>query len=463
MENISINSKIKQLQIVNVGNEQIGQVIRIRGWISTIRQTKHVTFIALREFLDTIQCVIENSKGLVGGMNLVPECFIEIYGEVKGVKKAVKGCTKKDVEIEVCAVKMISSVRGTLPFSLKDASAGEEERKNNGGICNVGYSLRLDHRYLEFRTSPMLSIIVITDCVMHTFREYLRREGFIEVKTTKIIASGSEGGANLFSMDYFGTKAYLAQSPQLYKQMMIAGGLKRVYEVGHVYRAEQSNTNRYLSEFTGLDIEMEIEQDYNTVIKFIYKMFLAIFETIKKECGRELEIIRHYNHFDDLRYTEDPVILTHEKCVTMLQEGGIDIGFRDDFSRETERKLGEMVGKKYNVDFFVVKNYPGEQRAFYTYVDKLSGTSHSYDFIMRGEEILSGAERIRDYDDLLKAITEKGICPESINCYLECFKYGVPPHAGCGIGLERFLKAFFGFDDIRYFSLFPRDPTRLTP
>ncbi len=439
------------------------KIVIVRGWINTVRETKYVTFIALREYLDTIQCVIENNDNILDGIILYSESFIEIEGKIKVVKKAVKGCTISNIEINVSKLRVISESKESLPFSMKDAAATEDERKRNKSICNVGYNLRLDHRFLDFRLPQSLAIIRVIDSVMFSFRDYLRKNEFIEIKTTKIIQSGSEGGANLFSMDYFGKKAYLAQSPQLYKQMAIAGGLKRVYEVGHVYRAEQSNVNRYLSEFTGLDIEMEIETDYMDVIKFIYKMFVHIFDSLKKDCARELEIIRNYKHFEDIKYENEPLILTFQECIKLLHDSGFNIKERDDFSREAERKLGEIVKNKYSTDFFIVINYPEEQRAFYTYYDKKTKLSHSYDFILRGEEILSGAERISNPTDLTNAVIARGIDVKSISFYIDCFKYGVPPHAGCGIGLERLLKSFFNFDDIRYFSLYPRDQNRIYP
>ncbi len=285
----------------------------------------------------------------------------------------------------------------------------------------------------------------------------------MDIKTIKTISTGSEGGATLFSINYFNTKSFLAQSPQLYKQMAVMGGLKRVYEVGHVYRAEVSNINRYLSEYVGLDLEMEINGTYIDTINFIYSLFISIFDCLNTELKRELEVIMEYRPFEHLKYSKTPVIINHSEAIDLLREKGHNLSYEDDFSREQEKVLGAIIKEMKGVDFFVVKDYPKSQRPFYTYVDKESGKTRSYDFIMRGEEILSGAQREHDYEQLKKAIVDKGISTDSLKDYLEPFKFGVPPHGGCGIGLERLLKAFLNFDDIRYFALFPRDPNRITP
>lgn len=210
-----------------------------------------------------------------------------------------------------------------------------------------------------------------------------------------------------------------------------------MFEIDHVYRAEQQNTNRYLSEFVGLDIEMELENSYIDVISFFYDLFVNIFKEMKKTYSRELEIIREYQHFEDLLYSDKPVILTHKECVDLHKDKGYILAYEDDFSKEQEKALGGLVKASHNVDFFVVRDYPAAARAFYTYVDPNTGNTHSYDFIMRGEEILSGAERITNYDALKTAFVSKGIDPSRLSNYLEPFKYGVPPHVGCGIGLER--------------------------
>lgn len=454
------------MEIKDLNESRIGKQVRVKGFIDSIRHSKHLTFITIRDQMDTVQALIIKPKGfdeeLFSFKFLVPQAYIEVVGKAKEAKPLVYSCTKQNIEIELSSAKVLGQVHEALPFSLKDASATEKERQENSSICNVGYHIRLDNRALDLRMPQTQAIVRIMDGTMFFFRDFLRKNNFIEIKTTKIIQSGSEGGSNLFKIKYFDQEAYLAQSPQLYKQMAVIGGLKRVYEIGHVYRAEQSNINRYLSEFVGLDIEMEIDGSYLDLIDFIHSVLVNIFDSIEKEYSRELETIRKYRHFENIKYSKTPLIISHREAVDILKKKNISISYSDDFSRENERILGEAIKASHDVDLFVIKDYPASERAFYTYVDD-DGDTRSYDFILRGEEILSGAQRATDLEKLKHAISSKDISVESLSNYLEPFKFGVPPHGGCGMGFERLLKAYFGFDDIRYFSLFPRDPARLYP
>lgn len=456
----------ERAKVSDLNKDFVGKDVAVRGFVSNLRSTRNVTFVTVRDQLDTVQSIIVKTKGFDGGLfslkELSLECYVEARGRVKAASQLVFGCTKQDIEIELSSLKILGLVTEKLPFNLKDAAATEKERAENTGICNVGYNIRLDNRFLDLRMPQTQSIVRVMDGVMFFFRDFLRKRGFIEIKTAKIIQSGSEGGANLFSINYFDKQAFLAQSPQLYKQMAVIGGLKKVFEIGHVYRAEQSNINRYLSEFVGLDIEMELDGTYIDVIRFIHSVLVFIFDSLKSEYSRELEIIRKYKAFDDIKYGIDPVIITHKEGVDILRSKNIQITYDDDFSREHEKILGEAVKLAHGVDLFVIRDYPAPERAFYTYTDA-DGSTRSYDFILRGEEILSGAQRITDHEKLKETILARGISVESLSGYLEPFKFGVPPHAGCGIGFERLLKSYFGFDDIRYFSLFPRDPERLCP
>lgn len=454
------------VEIPLLEDKLVNQTVKIRGFVSSIRDTRSIAFLTIRDSFDTVQTIAVKNKIFdendLTMKDLSVECYVECIGTVKSVKTAIKSCTKSNIEIELIQLKILGNVIGQLPFSLKDASATEEERKANESICTVAYNLRLDNRFMDLRMPQTQAIVGIMDGVMSFFREFLRKNGFIEIKTPKIIQSGSEGGSNLFSIDYFDKKAFLAQSPQLYKQMAIIGGLKRVFEIGHVYRAEQSNINRYLSEFVGLDIEMELTGTYLDIVNFIHSIFVFIFDSLKTAYPRELEIIRKHKHFEDIKYRKSPFVLTHRECVDILNKNGHEVSYNDDFNREQERILGNEIKELEDVDIFVITGYPASERAFYTYVDE-DGTTRSYDFILRGEEILSGAQRVTSYEKLKAAISSKGISVDSLNNYLEPFKFGAPPHGGCGIGFERLLKSYFGFDDIRYFSLFPRDPNRIYP
>jgi aspartyl-tRNA synthetase len=295
-------------------------------------------------------------------------------------------------------------------------------------------------------------------------QKYLRKQGFLEIKTSKLIGSASEGGANLFKLDYFGQTACLAQSPQLYKQMAIMGDFKRVFEIGPVFRAENSNSNRHLTEFIGVDIEMVIDKDYMEVVELLYRMFVYVFDKLHQKYHHEIAIIQSFFDFPTITLSSALVVLTFSDAIALLKAHSIEIGDLDDFSTEDEKRLGAIVREKYKTDLFVVTQYPANVRPFYTMPDpKDSRYTYAYDFMLRGVEILSGAQRIHDYTRLTKRVIELGIDASTISHYLDAFKYGTPPHAGAGMGLERILRSFLGVPDIRYCSLFPRDPKRLYP
>lgn len=430
------------------------KAVKLKGFIHNHRITKKIIFFVLRQKIDTIQCLVfKENKNFDQYKLIQTESYVEVSGNLETA--TVKGCSIKDIELHVDTIEIIGKA-SDLPFSVRDACV-DTDRKD---IPEIGMSKLLDNRVLHLRTFQCQAIFRIENAFLFFFRQYLHSHNFMEIKTSKLIESSSEGGANLFEVDYFKRKAYLAQSPQLYKQMAILGGFERVYEIGHVYRAEESNINRYLSEFVGLDIEMEIEHNFNELIYFIYDMFVNILDNIYRDYKREIELIRLHNHFEDLKYGPSPRILNFDECVELLAERNILVD--GDLNREAEKTLGEIVRQKYDTDFFVIRKYPKKVRAFYT--KPLEGElSASFDFIMRGEEILSGAERINDYDELVKSVEECGITKESLNKYLESFKFGVPRHGGCGIGFERVMKSLFDSRDIRYFNMFPRDPQRLSP
>lgn len=442
---------------------------RVRGFVLRLSCTGKYVFIVLRDNGCTLQCMVP--KPVADGVltldefgeikKITLESFVELRGVVVRQETEISGCTKKNIELHVSGCVVLNSADRNLPFSMKDASATLADREKNPMLPTVAYHICLDNRAMDFRTPQSRAVFRVVDGVMFFFRSFLRGQGFVEIKSPKLIESSSEGGANLFSVDYFKRKAFLAQSPQLYKQMAIIGGMKRVYEIGHVYRAEESNINRYLSEFVGLDLEMEIATSYEDVIRFIHSMLADIFDGLRKEYSEELETVRAFHHFEDVQYGRDPTVLTHRECVDILRAEGADVQYEDDFNGESERRLGAIVKAQHGVDLFVIKDYPVSTRPFYTYRD--GQTTRSYDFLLRGEEILSGAQRVNVSEELSRYVEEKGISPASLGGYLDAFKYGAPPHGGCGIGLERLLKAYFAMGDIRYFSLFPRDPNRLYP
>jgi nondiscriminating aspartyl-tRNA synthetase len=328
----------------------------------------------------------------------------------------------------------------------------------------VGQNTRLNNRILDLRVPANQAIMRVSAGICRFFREFLQDSEFVEIHSPKLIGGTSEGGAEVFRLDYFGNPACLAQSPQLYKQMGVVCDLERVFEIGPVFRAEKSMTPRHLCEFTGLDLEMAFYEHYFEVLDLICEMFGYIFEKLNEKYKKEIEVVREQYPFEDFVFKKDVPKIKFSEAVEILKEAGYEQNPLKDLETENEEVLGRIVKEKYGTDFFVVYNYPKDARPFYSMLDPTNEEyTNSYDFFMRGQEILSGAQRIHDPAMLKERAIEKGIPPETIEDYINCFQYGSYPHAGAGIGLERILKLFLGIHNIRKCSMFPRDPKRLTP
>jgi len=328
----------------------------------------------------------------------------------------------------------------------------------------VNLDTRLDNRVLDLRTQTSQAIFTIQAGVCAAFRRFLDEQCFIEIHTPKIISAASEGGANVFEVSYFKQLAYLAQSPQLYKQMAIAGDFERVYTIGAVFRAEDSNTHRHMTEFVGLDLEMAFGTDYHEVVHTLARLLIEIFKQLKTNFASEIEVVGKQYPAEPFIFTEEPTILEYREGVAMLRANGIEQGEEEDLDTVNEKALGKLVREKYHTDFYVLDKYPLAVRPFYTMPDSDDGKySNSYDMFMRGEEILSGAQRIHDPELLTERAKAHSIDLEKIQAYIDAFKYGCPPHAGGGIGLERVVMLFLGLSNIRLCSMFPRDPRRIKP
>jgi len=265
-------------------------------------------------------------------------------------------------------------------------------------------------------------------------------------------------------LKYFDIEACLAQSPQLYKQMCIMADMDRVFEIGPVFRAENSFTHRHMCEFTGLDIEMAIKESYEEIFDLIGELFAHIFGGLTTRYAKELEAINVQYPFDPFKFKRPVVKLTFQEGIDLLKENGVEWPPMEDLDTTTERKLGEFVKQKYDTDFYILHRYPITARPFYTMPCKDDPRyTNSYDFFMRGEEITSGAQRIHDPELLAKRAVECGIKVDTIKDYIESFKYGAFPHGGVGIGLERVVMLYCALGNIRKSALFPRDPRRITP
>lgn len=447
METIPINFSDLSINL-------IGTQVLIRGRIENMRIQKNIIFLILRKQLQTVQVIalrkITNSFESLS--KLTSESIIDINGLVTRPPQLIETTTFKDIEIELHDWKLVSLAQ-PLPFSVIDA--------NGSGVNNVELSTRLESPWINYRAPVNLSIQRIQHGVCLLFRKFLNKEGFQEIHTPKLIGLASEGGAEVFPVKYFDKDAFLAQSPQLYKQMMINSDFGRVYEVGPVFRAENSFSGRHMCEFTGLDLEMEIDpgKDHYQILGLIWNLLTFIFEQLKDRFANELNHIQHKSPI----YPKEPLIIEFSQGVKMLREVGLNQEDHEDLSSENERRLGELIKEKFNSDLFILEKYPTKVRPFYTMQCDDSNYTYSYDIIFKCQEISSGARRINDYDSLIKNITDKGINPESVGFYLDSFRHGSYPHGGCGLGLERIVALYLDLGNIRRASLFPRDPKRLTP
>ncbi|KAJ3046063.1 aspartate--tRNA ligase dps1 [Rhizophlyctis rosea] len=458
-----------KIQTLSEGN--VGQAILLSARVQTSRPTgAKKCFLTLRQRTVTVQGVVSVdedtvSKQMLKFVNGISvESLVLVEATVVKALQTVTSCTVQNVELKITKLHVISEAE-RLPFTLEDASRSSTALEEDPNFVGVNLDTRLNNRVIDLRTITNQAIFRMQSGVCRLFREYLEGKDFTEIHTPKLIGAASEGGANVFKLPYFNTNAYLAQSPQLYKQMVICSDFERVYEIAPVFRAENSLTHRHMTEFMGLDLEMSFEEHYHEVLDVLDGLFVHIFDGLKTRFASEIEVIKRQFPFEDFQYLPKTLRLEYADAIKMLrEEAGVEIGDFDDLNTAAERKLGELVKKKYNTDFFMLDKFPLAVRPFYTMPDPARpGYSNSYDFFIRGEEILSGAQRIHDSAFLEERAREHQVDPVTIQPYLDAFKFGAPPHAGGGIGLERVIMLYLNLGNIRRTSLFPRDPKRLFP
>eukprot|EP00956_Cyclotella_meneghiniana_P022111 scaffold41156_cov78-Cyclotella_meneghiniana.AAC.8 len=439
----------KWTKIGDLSKEMEGKKVIVRGHLHTSRGVGKGAFVLLRSSLFTVQCVAFESKDIPSAMikymaNVPVESIVDVCGTLTIPEKPVEGATQSGVEIQVQSYHCVQKATAAMPFQMEDAcrpdtvketdvGAYDHEANNKSEGGRVGQETRLDYRWVDLRTPAN--------------------------------QRASEGGADVFTLDYFGKPACLSMSPQLHKQMAAAcGGFERVFEIGPVFRAENSNTRRHLCEFTGLDLEMAIMEHYDEVLDVIGDLFVYMFDGLKARCGNELERIKEQHGFEDLEYLRKTLKIDYATGCKLLREAGIAQDDYDDLSTENEKKLGDIVKEKYKTDFFIMDKYPLAVRPFYTMPDPNNPKlSNSYDVFIRGQEIISGAQRIHEPALLEERAKAWGIDVSTISSYLDAFRNGAVPHGGGGIGMERVVMLFLGLPNIRKSSMFPRDPRRIAP
>jgi len=444
------------------------QKVTVRGRLHTSRAKGKQCFFVLRQQSASVQCLAFVSETVSKQMvkfiaHVSKESIIDVEAVVKKVGEKIESCSQQDVELYVQQVWVVSASDPQLPLQIEDAGRRLTE-EDEGTFARVNQDTRLDNRVLDLRTPTNQAIFRLEAGVCKLFRDTLASKGFVEIHTPKIISAASEGGANVFKVSYFKGSAYLAQSPQLYKQMAIAADFEKVYTVGGVFRAEDSNTHRHLTEFVGLDLEMAFKFHYHEVVDTIGDLFTSIFRGLRDNYQQEINTVCEQFPHEPFRFLDPPLRLEFPEAVELLREAGVEMGDEDDLSTPSEKLLGRLVKAKYDTDFFILDKFPLAVRPFYTMPDPTDMKySNSYDMFMRGEEILSGAQRIHDPEFLVARAKIHGVELDTIAAYIDSFRYGCPPHAGGGIGMERVTMLYLGLDNIRKTSMFPRDPKRLTP
>lgn len=427
------------------------ETVILRARVHNARaQGAKMAFLTLRQQTETVQAVVavskegeENivSKQMVKFATGIPsESIVLVEGVIKPAE--VKSCTLQTCEIQVTKIYVVVEVKGRLPFTVDEASRSEADyEREDTQFVRVNLDTRLDNRVMDLRTPANQAIFRMQSAVCNLFRDHLNSLNFTEIHSPKLQGAATESGSSVFKVSYFKGQAFLAQSPQLAKQMCIAGDMERVYEIAPVFRAEDSNTHRHLCEFTGLDLEMAIEEHYHEVVDVLDSMLVAIFKGLKEKYANEIEVVRKQFPCDEFTFLDKTLRLRFSEGIAMLREvgaknlDGTELSATDDLSTENERWLGRLVKEKYGTDYFILDKFPLAIRPFYTMPDAEDPTvSNSYDFFMRGQEILSGAQRIHDPDYLIERMKQFGIAPESMQGYIDAFKLGAPPHAGGGIG-----------------------------
>ncbi len=411
----------------------------VAGWVQDIRKLGSIAFIQLRDRDGIIQITAlkkENPELFKKLTDISRESIISVKGAVKKNKEAKAG-----FEILPNDVKVFSVAKTPLPIGVVDKVGTEIET-------------RFDHRFIDLRKSEVQAIFKIRHTLLKAVREEFVSENFIEIHTPKIVATATEGGTALFPLQYFEKKAFLNQSPQLYKQMLMATGLDRVFEIGPVFRAEEHDTIRHLNEFTSIDMELAFA-DEEDVMALLERVVKKIITNVNKENKRELNILNI-----KIPVPEPPFKrVEYKKCIELIKSKNVEVIDGEDFSMEATKALAEEFK-----DFYFITKWPTKTKPFYAQpFENNPELCRAFDLMYYEKEITSGAQRIHDVNLLRERIKEQGLNPENFRYYLEAFEYGMPPHAGWGLGVERMMMILTDMKNIRECVLFPRDRRRLVP
>ncbi len=432
------NKKLERV-FINELDKLDNKRVMLRGWVHKITDLSHIVFVKLRDKSGIVQLVCDKDQI----KNIRLENAIEVIGTKYENEKAPGG-----IEIKVEEIKVVGKTYyEKLPFEVNSY-------KNKATL-----ETQLDHRTIALRRPEIRAIFKVQSEIESAFVTYLKERNFEEIHTAKIIDSSTEGGSEMFTVNYFDRRSFLAQSPQFYKQMMVGAGFERVFEIGHAYRAELHNTWRHLNEYVSLDVEMGFIKDEYELMDLEEGFINYLYEHLNKTCKKELEMYKI-----ELPQKVNIPRITLDKAHEILLEKYNKKSPLGNIDAEGEVLISKYVKEKYDCDFVFLTKYPVSKRPMYTMMDdEDKNLTKSFDLIFDGLEITTGGQRIHDYEMLKENIIKFNLNPDDFDFYLETFKYGMPPHGGFAIGLERLTMKILKLSNIREAALVPRDMKRLTP
>lgn len=429
-------------------SEFVGEEVKLKGWIRLRRDHGKLIFLDMRDKNGIIQIVVNpkiSESAYELAKDLRPEDVVEIIGKVN---KRPDNAVNKDldtgmVEVEAIDIKILSKAE-TLPFDM-----GSDH-------LNLELPTLLDNRGLSLRHPKISAIFKVQEALLEGFRRSSKKLGCTEIIVPTIVADATEGGAELFSIDYYEHKAFLAQSPQLYKQIMVSV-FERVYTIAHVYRAEPSVTTRHLSEVTQMDCELGFVE-FEELLDIFEKVATEMTKYVEENCG---DILNKFG-IDKINFGKIPRLTVREAQEIIFKEFGRDNKKEKDLAPQDEVEICKWAKEKHKSDFVTITHFPTMAKPFYTMPDpKNSQYSLSYDLLFRGVEVMSGSQRINDYNQLVESIKNRGMDPKRFEIYLQAFKYGMPAEGGFSFGMERVTMKLLGLQNVREASLFPRDMERV--
>lgn len=426
---------MERILIKNI-SEKEGQEVKLQGRVFNVRKLGSVNFVVLYDYTGMVQVVFETE--IEAGV----QDSVQIIGTVKKEPRAKGG-----YEIQGTSIEIVSKSEET-PFDMT---------KND---LNLQLTTLLDNRTVSLRHPKVKAIFSLYDLMLKAYETVMRTNGFTEVKTPKILEAASEGGANFFKIDYFDKQAFLAQSPQLYKQIMV-GVFERVFEIGSTFRAEPHFTTRHVNEYISLDAEFGFIESFEDVMAMLNKCLKEMFEMVGKEGAEYLKL-----HEVEMPVVPDKIPQVKLKDIKAIvkEKYGYEIPADTDIDPEGERLAGRWAKEEHDSDFLFITNYFWHDKPFYTMPsDEKQDETEGFDLIFRGMEIVTGSQRIHNYEMLIKNMKAKGVKGDGLESYLDTFKYGMPPHGGWGMGSERLIQQILGLGSIKEAILFPRDVKRLRP